>query len=283
MIPVAFDYEVAESVDHAIELLGQHGDESKLIAGGHSLIPIMRLRLAAPTVLIDLGRLNDLRYVRDEGDQLAIGALTRHRELLFNDLIKEHCGIVGWTAGLLGDPSVQHRGTIGGTLAHGDPSGDMPSVITALEGELVIKGPDGERTVKAADFFQDYLVTDLDEQEVVTEVRVPKLGPDTGWSYKKFSRRSQDWATVGVAAVVERSNGSIGSARIALTAMGSTPIRASAVEQALSGASPDAVAEAAESADEGTGPSSDDAASAEFRRHLARVWTRRAVEEALGR
>ena len=283
MIPVAFDYEVAESVDHAIELLGQYGDESKLLAGGHSLIPIMRLRLAAPTVLIDLGCLDDLRYVRDEGDHLAIGALTRHRELLFNDLIKEHCGIVGWTAGLLGDPSVQHRGTIGGTLAHGDSSGDMPSVIAALEGELVIKGPDGERTVKAADFFQDYMMTDLDEQEVVTEVRVPKLGPDTGWSYKKFSRRSQDWATVGVAAVVERSNGSIDSARIALTAMGATPIRASAVEQALAGASPDAVAEAAESADEGTGPSSDDAASAEFRRHLARVWTRRAVEEALGR
>jgi carbon-monoxide dehydrogenase medium subunit len=283
MIPVAFDYEVAESVDHAIELLGQYGDESKLLAGGHSLIPIMRLRLAAPTVLVDLGRLDDLRYVRDEGDQLAIGALTRHRELLFNDLIKEHCGIVGYTAGLLGDPSVQHRGTIGGTLAHGDSSGDMPSVITALEGELVIKGPNGERTVGAADFFQDYMVTDLDEQEVVTEVRVPKLGPDTGWSYKKFSRRSQDWATVGVAAVVERANGSIDSARIALTAMGATPIRASAVEQALAGASPDAVAGAAESADEGTGPSSDDAASAEFRRHLARVWTRRAVEEALGR
>ena len=282
MIPMSFDYEVAESVDHAIELLGQHGDESKLLAGGHSLIPIMRLRLAAPTVLIDLGRLDDLRYVRDGGDHLAIGALTRHRDLLYNELIKEHCGIVGYTAGLLGDPSVQHRGTIGGTLAHGDPSGDMPSVITALEGELVVKGPDGERTVRAADFFQDYLMTDLGEQEVVTEVRVPKLGANTGWSYKKFSRRSQDWATVGVAAVVEKSNGSIGSARIALTSMGSTPIRATAVEQALSGASPDAVAEASQSAAEGTHPSSDDAASAEFRQHLARVWTRRAVEEALG-
>ena len=283
MIPVAFDYEVAESVDHAIELLGQHGDESKLLAGGHSLIPIMRLRLAAPTVLIDLGRLEELRYVRDEGDHLAIGALTRHRDLLFNDLIKEHCGIVGYTAGLLGDPSVQHRGTMGGTLAHGDSSGDMPSVITALEGEIVIQGPDGERTLKAADFFQDYMMTDLGEQEVVTEVRVPKLSSDVGWSYKKFARRSQDWATVGVAAVVERSNGSINSARIALTAMGATPLRASAVEQALSGASADAVAEASESADEGTSPASDDAASAEFRRHLARVWTRRAVEEALNR
>jgi aerobic carbon-monoxide dehydrogenase medium subunit len=283
VIPVAFDYEVAESVDHAIELLGQHGDESKLLAGGHSLIPIMRLRLAAPTVLIDLGRLEELRYVRDEGDHLAIGALTRHRDLLFNDLIKEHCGIVGYTAGLLGDPSVQHRGTLGGTLAHGDSSGDMPSVITALEGEIVIQGPDGERTLKAADFFQDYMMTDLGEQEVVTEVRVPKLSSDVGWSYKKFARRSQDWATVGVAAVVERTDGSISSARIALTAMGATPMRASAVEQALSGASPDAVAEAAQSADEGTSPASDDAASAEFRRHLARVWTRRAVEEALSR
>jgi carbon-monoxide dehydrogenase medium subunit len=283
VIPVAFDYEVAESVDHAIELLGQHGDESKLLAGGHSLIPIMRLRLAAPTVLIDLGRLEELRYVRDEGDHLAIGALTRHRDLLFNDLIKEHCGIVGYTAGLLGDPSVQHRGTLGGTLAHGDSSGDMPSVITALEGEIVIQGPDGERTLRAADFFQDYMMTDLGEQEVVTEVRVPKLSSDVGWSYKKFARRSQDWATVGVAAVVERTDGSISSARIALTAMGATPMRASAVEQALSGASPDAVAEAAQSADEGTSPASDDAASAEFRRHLARVWTRRAVEEALSR
>jgi carbon-monoxide dehydrogenase medium subunit len=283
VIPVAFDYEVAESVDHAIQLLGQHGEDSKLIAGGHSLIPIMRLRLAAPSVLIDLDRLEDLRYVRDEGDHLAIGALTRHRDVLNNELVQEHCGIVGYTAGLLGDPSVQHRGTIGGTLAHGDPAGDMPAVISALEGTLVIQGPNGERTVPASDFFQDYLFTDLEPDEVVTEVRVPKLDQNTGWSYKKFSRRSQDWAIVGVAAVVEKSNGNIDSARIGLTSMGSTPIRASTVEEALSGASPDGIAEAAESAAEGTAPSSDDAASAEFRKHLARVWTRRAVEEALGR
>ena len=283
MIPVAFDYEVAESVDHAIQLLGQHGEDSKLIAGGHSLIPIMRLRLAAPSVLIDLDRLEDLRYVRDEGDHLAIGALTRHRDVHNNELVQEHCGIVGYTAGLLGDPSVQHRGTIGGTLAHGDPAGDMPAVISALEGTLVIQGPNGERTVPASDFFQDYLFTDLEPDEVVPEVRVPKLDQNTGWSYKKFSRRSQDWAIVGVAAVVEKSNGNIDSARIGLTSMGSTPIRASTVEEALSGASPDGIASAAESAAEGTAPSSDDAASAEFRKHLARVWTRRAVEEALGR
>ena len=283
MIPVAFDYEVAESVDHAIELLGQHGEDAKLIAGGHSLIPLMRLRLAAPTVLIDLGRLDDLNYVREDGDHLAIGALTRHRDVHNNELVQEHCGILGYTAGLLGDPSVQHRGTLGGTLAHGDPAGDMPSVMCALEGSLVIEGPDGERTVDALDFFKDYLMTDLEEQEVIKEVRVPKLGSSTGWSYKKFSRRSQDWAVVGVAAVVEKSNGGIDSARIGLTSMGSTPLRASAVEEALSGASTDQVAEAAESADEGTSPGSDDAASEEFRRHLARVWTRRAVEEALNR
>jgi carbon-monoxide dehydrogenase medium subunit len=283
VIPVAFDYEVADSVDHAIQLLGQHGEDSKLIAGGHSLIPIMRLRLAAPSVLIDLDRLEDLRYVRDEGDHLAIGALTRHRDVHNNELVQEHCGIVGYTAGLLGDPSVQHRGTIGGTLAHGDPAGDMPAVVCALEGTLVIQGPNGERTVPALEFFRDYLFTDLEPDEVVTEVRVPKLGPNAGWSYKKFARRSQDWAIVGVAAVVEKSNGNIDSARIGLTSMGSTPIRASAVEEALSGASPDQVAAAAESADEGTAPSTDDAASAEFRKHLARVWTRRAVEEALNR
>lgn len=243
----------------------------------------MRLRLAAPSVLIDLDRLEDLRYVRDEGEHLAIGALTRHRDVHNNELVQEHCGIVGYTAGLLGDPSVQHRGTIGGTLAHGDPAGDMPAVIAALEGTLVVQGPNGERTVSASDFFQDYLFTDLEPDEVVKEVRVPKLGPDTGWSYKKFSRRSQDWAIVGVAAVVEKSNGNIDSARIGLTSMGSTPIRASTVEEALSGASPDGVAEAANSADEGTEPATDDAASAEFRKHLARVWTRRAVEEALNR
>lgn len=283
MIPVAFDYEVAESVDHAIDLLGQHGEDSKLIAGGHSLIPLMRLRLAAPTVLIDLDRLEDLRYVRDEGDHLAIGALTRHRDVHFNDLVNQHCGILSYTAGLLGDPSVQHRGTLGGTLAHGDSSGDMPSVVSALEATLVIKGPNGERSVGALDFFEDFLMTALEPDEVVTEIQVPKLGSNMGWSYKKFSRRSQDWAIVGVAAVVEKSNGGIGSARIGLTSMGSTPIRARATEQALSGAGADQIDEAAKSADEGTSPASDDAASGEFRRHLARVWTRRAIEEALNR
>jgi carbon-monoxide dehydrogenase medium subunit len=283
MHPAPFEYEVAESVDHAIELLDQYGEDARLLAGGHSLIPLLRLRMGAPTALIDLGRLDDLNYVRDEGDHLAIGAMTRHRQIHFNELVNQHCGILSYTSGLLGDPSVQHRGTIGGVLAHGDPSGDMPSVLCALEGEMVIQGPDGERTVGALDFFKEYLMTDLDHQEVLTEVRVPKLGPNTGWSYKKFSRRAQDWAVVGVAAVVEKDDGNIGSTRIGLTSMGSTPLRATAVEEALSGASPDRIGEAADFADADTSPGSDDAASAEFRRHLARVWTRRALEEALNR
>ena len=282
MIPLAFDYEVAESVDHAIELLGQHGDEAKLLAGGHSLLPIMKLRLAAPTVLIDLARIDGLNYVRDEGDTLAIGAMTRHCDVERDPLLQEHCGIVSYTASLVGDPQVRHRGTIGGSISHGDAASDLPSTLLALDATFAVKGPNGDRTVAAGDFFKDYLETDLAPDEVVTEIRVPKLN-GAGWSYKKFNRRAQDWAVVGAAAVVERSNGTIGSARIGLTNMGSTPIRATAAESALSGASPDSVAEATSSADEGTSPSSDIAASAEYRRHLARVLSKRAVEEALGR
>ena len=282
MIPLAFDYEVAESVDHAIELLGQHGDEAKLLAGGHSLLPIMKLRLAAPTVVIDLGRVEDLKYVRDEGDHLAIGAMTRHSDVENDSTLKEHCGLLSYTASLVGDPAVRHRGTIGGSISHGDAASDLPSALLALEGTFVLKGPNGERTVAASDFFEDYLQTALAPDEVLTEIRVPKLG-NAGWSYKKFNRRAQDWAVVGAAAVVERSNGTISSARIGLTNMGSTPVRATAAEGALSGADASSVAEATSSADEGTSPASDIAASAEYRRHLARVLSRRAVEEALSR
>ncbi|MBA3702946.1 MAG: xanthine dehydrogenase family protein subunit M [Rubrobacteraceae bacterium] len=282
MIPLAFDYEVAESVDHAIELLGQHGDEAKLLAGGHSLLPIMKLRLAAPTVLVDLGRLGDLNYVRDEGDHLAIGAMTRHCDMERDATLGEHCGLIAYTASLVGDPQVRHRGTIGGSISHGDAASDLPSALLALDANFVVKGSGGERTVAAGDFFEDYLQTILAPDEVLTEIQVPKLG-GAGWSYKKFNRRAQDWAVVGVAAVVERSNGSIGSARIGLTNMGSTPLRATSAENALSGADPSSVAEATSSADEGTSPSSDIAASDEYRRHLARVLSRRAVEEALDR
>ena len=282
MIPLAFDYEVAESVDHAIDLLGQHGDEAKLLAGGHSLLPIMKLRLAAPAVLVDLGRVEELQYVRDEGDHIAIGAMTRHTDVEHGELLQEQCGLLSYTASLVGDPQVRHRGTIGGSISHGDAASDLPSALLGLEGTFVIKGPGGERTVAAGDFFEDYLQTALAPDEVLTEIRVPKLGPNTGWSYKKFNRRAQDWAVVGVAAVVEKSNGSISSARIGLTNMGSTPLRATATEGAISGADTSSVAEAASSAAEGTSPASDIAASAEYRRHLARVLTRRAVEEALG-
>jgi aerobic carbon-monoxide dehydrogenase medium subunit len=283
VIPLAFDYEVAESVDHAIELLGQHGEEAKLLAGGHSLLPIMKLRLAAPAVLVDLGRLEDLKYVRDEGDHIAVGAMTRHTDVEHNQLLQEQCGLLAYTTSLVGDPQVRHRGTIGGSLAHGDAASDLPSALLALEGTFVVKGSGGERTVAAADFFEDYLQTALAPDEVLTEIRVPKLGQNASWSYKKFNRRAQDWAVVGAAAVVERSNGSISSARIGLTNMGSTPVRATAAENALSGASADSVAEATSSADEGTSPASDIAASSEYRRHLARILSRRAVEEALGR
>jgi len=282
VIPLAFDYEVAESVDHAIELLGQHGDEAKLLAGGHSLLPIMKLRLAAPTILVDLGRLDDLNYVRDEGDHLAIGAMTRHFDMERDSTLGEHCGLIAYTASLVGDPQVRHRGTIGGSISHGDAASDLPSALLALDANFVVKGSGGERTVAAGDFFEDYLQTTLEPDEVLTEIQVPKLG-GAGWSYKKFNRRAQDWAVVGVAAVVERSNGSIGSARIGLTNMGSTPLRATSAENALSGADPSSVAEATSSADEGTSPSSDIAASDEYRRHLARVLSRRAVEEALDR
>jgi carbon-monoxide dehydrogenase medium subunit len=283
VIPLAFDYEVAESVDHAIALLGQHGEDAKLLAGGHSLLPIMKLRLAAPSVLVDLGRVEELRYVRDEGDYIAIGAMTRHCDVERNELLQEQCGLLAYTASLVGDPQVRHRGTIGGSISHGDAASDLPSALLALEGTFVITGASGERTVVAGDFFKDYLETDLAPDEVLTEIRVPKLGSNAGWSYKKFNRRAQDWAVVGAAAVVERSNGTISSARIALTNMGSTPVRATAAEGALSGADASSVAEATSNADEGTSPASDIAASSEYRRHLARVLSRRAVEEALSR
>ena len=283
MIPLSFDYEVAESVDHAVELLGQHGEDAKLLAGGHSLLPIMKLRLAAPSVLVDLGRIEELKYVRDEGDHIAIGAMTRHTDVEYDQLLQEQCGLLAYTASLVGDPQVRHRGTIGGSISHGDAASDLPSALLALEGQFVIRGSNGERTVAAGDFFKDYLETDLAPDEVLTEILVPKLGPNAGWSYRKFNRRAQDWAVVGAAAVVERSNGTISSARIALTNMGSTPVRATAAEGALSGADASSVAEATSNADEGTSPASDIAASSEYRRHLARVLSRRAVEEALSR
>lgn len=280
MIPATFDYEVAESAEHAIALLGER-EGAKLLAGGHSLLPAMKLRLSRPSLLVDIGRIADLTYVRDAGEQIAIGALTRHQDVRDAELLQKHCPIVSHTAGLIGDPQVRHRGTIGGTLAYGDPASDLPTVILALDGELVVRGAEGDRTIAASDFFNGVFQTAVGPAEILVEVRVPKLGVSTGWSYLKMSRRAQDWATVAVAAVVERSNGSIGKAAIGLTNMGGTPLRAAAAEKAIAGGA--SIEDAAAVIPEDTDPPSDLAASAEFRRHLARVLGRRALEQAAAR
>jgi aerobic carbon-monoxide dehydrogenase medium subunit len=279
VIPAPFDYVIAEHADHAIELLGKR-DDAKLLAGGHSLLPAMKLRLARPALLIDIARIGSLSYVRDDGEQIAIGALTRHKDVAASVLLQQHCPIVSWVAERVGDPQVRHRGTIGGSMAHGDPASDLPTVLLALDGEFVARGPGGQRSIAAGDFFTGVFQTALEPGEMLVEMRVPKIGL-RGWSYVKMHRRAQDWATVAVAAVVERSNGSAGRASLGLTNMGATPLRAFATEEAIAdGAS---FEEAAVKADEGTEPSSDHAASAEFRRHLVRVLARRALAEALAR
>lgn len=279
MIPARFDYEVADSPEHALELLGSRED-AKLIAGGHSLVPAMKLRVARPALLVDIGRLDGLAGVRDAGEQIAIGALTRHAALARDPLLQEHCPVVSHAASLVGDPQVRHRGTIGGSLAHGDPASDLPAVVLALGAELVVRGKGGERVVPAADFFRGVFETAVGPGELLTEIRVPKLA-GAGWSYLKFRRRAADWATVGVVAVLGRDNGSVKSAAVALVNMGGTPLRAAGTEAALVGGS--SVADAAASIADGTQPPGDPGASSEFRAHLARVVGRRAIEEALAR
>lgn len=272
MIPAAFDYERADSVDAAIALLTEHGDEAKLLAGGHSLLPLMKLRLAAPSVLIDVGRLDDLRYIRDAGDHIAIGALTRHRELETSTLLASAAPLLSHAASHVGDPQVRHRGTIGGSIAHADPASDLPAVILAMGATLVVKGPNGQREIPASSFFTGFLESALAPDELLIEVRIPKLDAQ-GWSFQKFNRRAQDWAIVGVAAV--RANGSTG---VALVNMGSTPLLATGVMDAVkAGAN---AADSAEHANEGTEPQSDINASVEYREHLARVLVRRALEES---
>jgi carbon-monoxide dehydrogenase medium subunit len=272
VIPAAFDYEVAESADHAVSLLGEHGEDAKLLAGGHSLLPLMRVRLAAPTMLVDIGRIGELNYIRDGGDHVAVGALTTMEDAHFSELLERECPILAFTAGEIGDPQVRHRGTVGGTVAHADPASDIPTVLLALDATLVVKGPAGERTVAARGFWKGIFESDLGPQDLLTEMRVPKV-PGAGWSYQKFHPRAQDWAIVGVAAVANN-----GGVSLALTNMGETPLRATAVEQALaSGSDP---AAAAEQVLEGTSPPNDALASSEYRRHLAKVLTRRAIEGA---
>ena len=272
MIPAAFEYVRADSVDAALSALTKYGDEAKLLAGGHSLLPLMKLRLAAPSVLVDVGRLDDLRYINDAGDYIAIGALTRHRDLETSSLLASAAPLLAHAAGHVGDPQVRHRGTIGGSLAHADPASDLPAVALAMGATIVATGPNGTREIAASEFYTGFLESALAPDELLTEIRIPKLDTQ-GWSFQKFNRRAQDWAIVGVATV--RANGSTG---VGLVNMGSTPLLASAVMNAVnSGAN---AADAAALAKDGTEAQSDINASSEYREHLARVLVRRSLEES---
>ena len=270
MIPAAFDYKKAGSSEEAVALIVEHGDEAKFLAGGHSLIPMMKLRLAVPSVLVDIAGVEDLSYIDDRGDHIAIGALTKHRSLETSDLLIAECPLLAHVASKVGDPQVRHRGTLGGSLAHSDPASDLPAAVLALGGSLIAEGPNGQREIGVADFFTGYFESALSDDEMLTEVRVPKA-PGASWSYQKFNRRAQDWAIVGGAAVEVQ-----GAAQIALVNMGSTPLRAEAVEAALAGGA--SAAEAAEAAADGTDAPTDLNASPEYRDHLARVLTKRALE-----
>ena len=272
MIPAPFDYVRARSAEEAIAALAEHGDEAKLLAGGMSLLPLMKLRLATPAVLVDVGRVRDLSYVRDAGEHVDVGALTRHRDLETSEVLAEHCAPLRTVAGEVGDNQVRHRGTIGGSVAHGDPASDLPALLLALDAVFVVRGPGGERTVSATEFFHGFLETVLEPDELLTEIRVPKT--TGGFSYQKFQRRAQDWAIVGAMAVRN------GATRIALVNMGGTPLRAVAVEEALAGGA--SVEEAAAPAADGTEPPADINATPEYREHLARVLVRRALEVASG-
>jgi aerobic carbon-monoxide dehydrogenase medium subunit len=283
VIPVAFDYLRPSTVDDAVAALAAAGDDGKLIAGGQSLMPVLRLRLAAPSVLVDLGGLAQLRGIRDDGDALVIGAMSTHDEVATAPLVREHAPLLATAARTVGDPQVRHRGTLGGSIAHADPGGDLPTVALALDATYAVAGPNGSRTITAADFAVGLFTTALQPDEVLVEIRVPKL-PGWGAHYEKFHRTAQTWATAAVAATVQRSNGSIGSARVALTNMGPTPVRATQLEEALAGCAADAAAisTACAVADQGASPADDLTASADYRRHLVRVLAARAVMAAAG-
>jgi carbon-monoxide dehydrogenase medium subunit len=273
VIPAAFDYIRASSVEEAVTALTADPG-AKVLAGGHSLLPAMKLRVARPTTLVDIARVDGLSYIREEADHIAIGALTRHHDVATSELLHASVPIASFAAAQIGDPAVRHIGTLGGSLAHGDPAGDMPCVLLALGATFVVTGAGGAgRTIGAEDFFIGLLETALLPNEVLTEIRVPRA--TAGWSFVKFNRRAQDWALVGVSAV--RANGGI---RVALTNMGLTPLRATSVEEALAGGADPAGAAA--KADEGTAPPDDAFASAEYRRALVKVLVKRALEEASG-
>ncbi len=282
MIPAQFEYVAPTTLEDALQALSEAGD-AKIIAGGQSLLPVLRMRLNAPEVVIDLGRIESLRGVRDDGDAIVIGAMTRHADVLTDPLVRENAFVITKAVEVLADPQVRHRGTFGGALAHADPAGDLGAPALALDAEFVVAGQGGTRTVAAEDFFVDLFTTALEDTEILTEVRIPKRA---GWGahYEKFVRVAHQWPIVAVAAAVRVEGGTIAEARVGLTNMGSTPLRARAVEQALVGqpATDEAVRAAASSAAEGTNPPSDLNGDADYRRHLATVLTRRAVLAAAG-
>jgi len=272
MIPAAFDYVRAGSAAEAISLIGQHGSDAKFIAGGHSLLPMMKLRLAQPAVLVDISRISDLSYIKDAGDHIAIGAMTRHMDVEKSPVLAQHVPLLAHAAGHVGDPQVRHRGTIGGSIAHADPASDLPATTLALGATYVVQGPNGTREIAASDFYKSFLESDLAEDEMLTQIRVPKMN-GAGWSFQKFNRRAQDWAIVGVAAW-RGANGS----GVGLVNMGQTPILASSVSAALAGGS--SIADAAALAVADAQPSADNNATVEYRTHLAKVLVRRALEQA---
>jgi aerobic carbon-monoxide dehydrogenase medium subunit len=278
VITAPFDYEAPESLDEAVRMLQENGEDAAIIAGGHSLLPLMKLRMAAPTLLVDIRRVPGIHHIQREDSSWRIGALTRHADLQAEPTL----GVVQKAASLIADQQVRNRGTIGGSLAHGHPASDLPAVVLAMEGEVSAHGPNGLRTIPATELFLDWWTTALAHDEVLTEVRIPAMD-DWGFGYEKFTRRAEDWAMVGVCALVKKApDGSCEDVRIGLTHMGVTPLRASAAEDALRGGALDegAIAAAAERADEGTDPPPDANASADYKRHLARVLTRRALEKA---
>ncbi|HXT46528.1 MAG TPA: xanthine dehydrogenase family protein subunit M [Pseudonocardiaceae bacterium] len=283
MIPSPFDYVAATTVEEALAALSQAGDDGKVLAGGQSLVPVLRLRLATPTTVVDLNKISELRGVRDDGDAIVVGAMTTHHDVLHDPLVREHAALLALATQTVGDPQIRHRGTLGGALVHADPAGDLLAPAVALDAEMVIVGPGGRRTVAAAEFFVDLFTTAVAPDELLVEVRIPKK---TGWGahYEKFQRVAQAWSIVAVAAAVRTEGGSIAEARVALTNMAVTPVRATGVEQALVGqpATAETIRAAAEHAAEGTSPMSDGNADADYREHLARVLTGRALATAAG-
>jgi carbon-monoxide dehydrogenase medium subunit len=270
VIPVGFEYNRPDTVDAALALLAEHGEDATILAGGHSLLPVMKLRLAAPEMVIDIGRLAELNYIRVDGDEVAIGGVTRYRDLVISDVLAAECPLLPAVARTVGDPQVRHRGTLGGSLAHGDPASDLPAAVLALGGTVVLRSPRGTRSVPITEFYTGVFSSVKEPDELVVEVRVPRTGT-AGWAYEKFTRRSNDWAIVAVAVV---------DGRVGLVNMGSTPLRASATEAAL--AEGKSVEEAAALADVGTEPPADNAGTPEYRRHLVKVLTRRALTTAAG-